>query len=156
MTRDALERPLRTDGSRGRGPRHGVVIVALIIDLAFSAALLGLAYHRATGVDCAMTFYPATIPTMVQAGLAALAAGTGLVWRRARKICLAVSGLTLALVALPALYAMGQWPGGDDGGAFGWMFIVGGGCVVSFFVGGGSLAALASGSPAAEERHPEV
>lgn len=113
-------------------PNTQPMAVLLVINLLASTVMLLLSINRATGG--AADFYPATIPTIVQAGLAALVAMVGLgAWRR-RLLCLVISSAALGLLGLPALYASAQWPGGDDGGGFGWLIIIGCGCVVSFVV----------------------
>jgi hypothetical protein len=110
------------------------MIPSLIANLAVSLIMLWLTHHMAT--ENALAFYPTTIPVMVQAGAAAGVALLGLLlpWRPARLACIVLSSLAMGLLFAPALYALSGWPGGDDGGAFGWMFIVGGACVASFFV----------------------
>jgi len=113
--------------------------ILLVINLLASVVMFGLSIDRATGEGCAAHFYPATIPTMVQAGLGAIAAIVGLVVSRLRFLCLAVSSAALGLLGFPAFYAMQHWPGGDDGGGFGWLFIVGGGCVASFVIAGTTM-----------------
>jgi hypothetical protein len=110
--------------------------ILLVINLLASVVMFGLSIHRATGEGCAAHFYPATIPTMVQAGLGAIAAIVGLGVSRLRFLCLAVSSAALGLLGFPAFYAMLRWPGGDDGGGLGWLFIVGGGCFASFVIAG--------------------
>jgi len=106
----------------------------LLINFIVSVVMLALSVHRATGEGCAMEFYPATIPTMVQAGLAVAAALMGLLSRRARFACLIASSALLGLLCIPALCALSSWPGGDDGGSLGWFFIVVGGSAVSFVI----------------------
>lgn len=104
----------------------------LLINLVACVVMLGVSCHRA--VEGALQFYPATIPTLVQAGLGGLIALAGLTFVRKRFVCLFISSAALGLLGLPAFYAMSQWPGGDDGGGMGWLFIVGGGCAVSLVV----------------------
>jgi len=110
------------------------MVSPLAVNLVVSAVMFLLALHRATGEGCAAQFYPATNPTMVQAVFAAFAAGAGLVVRRVRFACLIVSGAALGTLGVPAMYAGMQWPGGDDGGGFGWFFIICGGSAVSFVI----------------------
>jgi hypothetical protein len=102
----------------------------LLVNLVVSVVMFLLVWDRATGER----FYPATIPTIVQAALAALAAAAGLAVRRVRFACLIVSGAALGALGIAAFYAGTQWPGGDDGGGFGWFFLVCGGCAVSFVI----------------------
>lgn len=111
----------------------------LAVNLVAAVVMLGLSIHRATGSGCALHFYPATIPTMVQAGLAAAVALVGVLRSSRRFACLVTSSVALGLLGLPAFYAMLRWPGGDDGGGFGWAFIVGGGCVASFVIAGTTM-----------------
>jgi|WetSurMetagenome_2_1015567.scaffolds.fasta_scaffold96934_2 hypothetical protein len=94
-----------------------------------------LILHRATGQGCAAHFYPATIPAIVQPAAAAVVALAGLVLSRWRFRLLVASSAGLGLLGVPALFAGLMWPGGDDGGGFGWLFIVGGGCAMSFGIG---------------------
>ena len=107
------------------------MIVLLLVNLVMSLIMLALTHHLAT--ENALAFYPSTIPVMVQSGVAAAVALLGLLLRGrwARLTCLLLSCVGLGLLFLPALYALDGWPGGDDGGAFGWMFFVGAGCLLS-------------------------
>jgi len=110
------------------------MIAALVVNLVVSLIMLWLTHHMATAN--ALAFYPSTIPVMVQAGAGAVLAGVGLLlpWRPVRLVLVILSSVALGLLFAPALYALNGWPGGDDGGAFGWMFIVGGACLASFFI----------------------
>lgn len=110
------------------------MIAALVVNLVVSLIMLWLTHHMTT--ENALAFYPTTIPVMVQAGAGAALAGLGLLlpWRPARLVLLILSSVALGLLFAPALYALEGWPGGDDGGAFGWMFIVGGACFACFFI----------------------
>jgi len=110
------------------------MIPALVVNLVASLIMLWLTHHMAT--ENALAFYPTTIPVMVQAGAGAAVALLGLLlpWRPARLACIVLSSLAMALLIGPALYALDGWPGGDDGGAFGWMFFVGGACLLSLLV----------------------
>jgi hypothetical protein len=93
--------------------------------------MLMLSYHLATAN--ALTFYCATLPTMFQASGAAALAFSGLLVRshRTQFILTAVSSTALGLLIIPCLYASYNWPGGDDGGSFGWLIIMGGASLLS-------------------------
>lgn len=80
----------------------------------------------------ALRFYPRTLLLMFQAGVVVLIALCGLWWPTKRRNCQILSSILLGLLAIPCL--LGTFPGGDDGGGLCWMFVVGGGCVVSFCV----------------------
>lgn len=121
-----------TKGYSKKPTVNNQLIGLILVNVAVSLVMLCLANYRATAG--AMEFYSATIPVMLQAGLGAAVGFIGLVFSRIRYFCLIINILANSFLGIPALSALSQWPGGDDGGAFGWIVIVGGGCAVSFFV----------------------
>lgn len=104
----------------------------LLVNMATGAAMVWLTHHLATGN--ALRFYPQTLWVICQAGVAAAMALAGLATHRHAGACLWISSLLIGLLGIPWLVAMISWPGGDDGGAFGWFFLAGGGCAVSMVV----------------------
>ena len=106
----------------------------LVINIVWSLLMVALSHFLAT--QNALAFYPETLPTTYQAGIAAGLAFLGLVlpFRRVRFGLLAASGTALACLIVPCRYALRHWPGGDDGGAFGWILIMGGASLLSILV----------------------
>jgi hypothetical protein len=107
------------------------MVMLLIINFAWSVLMLALSHHLAT--QNALAFYPETLPTMWQAGIAAGLALLGMLppFRKVRFGFLAASGTTMGLLIVPCIYALIHWPGGDDGGGLGWLVIMGGASVLS-------------------------
>jgi cell division protein FtsW (lipid II flippase) len=110
------------------------MIALLAVNMMWSLFMLHLSHHQAT--QNAMNFYPETLPTMYQAGAAAGFALLGLLIpvRQIRYCLLVVSSITIGFLFIPAIYALNHWPGGDDGGGFGWIFLIGGGCLISIIL----------------------
>ncbi|HOI55470.1 MAG TPA: hypothetical protein PLP01_09500 [Phycisphaerae bacterium] len=106
----------------------------LLVNLGTSGVLFLLVVHMATAN--ALGFYPSTIPAMVQPALAALISLVGLLARRLRLASLLLSSAGLALMVIPWWHA--RFPGGDDGGGFGWFFVVGSASLAAFMVGVGT------------------
>ena len=96
--------------------------------------MLALSYFLAT--ENTLAFYPETLPTMYQACIAGGLAFLGIIppSRKARFGLLAASGTTMALLIIPCIKALNHWPGGDDGGAFGWFLIMGGASLLSILI----------------------
>ena len=109
-------------------------MTGMLLVNAFAAGVVFLlSLYQAT--SNALEFYPATLGVIIQAGVAAVVGlvGASLEWRR--RMCLAISSLALASLGVPWLCAGMVWPGGDDGGGLGWLFLVGGGCLLGLVVG---------------------
>jgi hypothetical protein len=122
--------------------------MVLIINLLASAVMLGISFHCAPRSGYGAHFYPASIPTMVQAGLGCVVALAGLVSSRRRHACLVVSSVCLAGLGVPALFALLQGPEGDGG--LEWLFVGGAGCYASLITGIATM--LLGRKPGREEK----
>jgi len=129
----------------------------LILALVWATLVCALSAYLA--IINALNFYPATFPTMCFSGIAASLAWFGLIFRRLRSIFLAICSLLLMFLIIPWFYALGSWPGGDDGGMLGWILIMGGASVISvpiamiiFFVSVRRLVWASRGHPESAEK----
>ena len=104
----------------------------LIINAILGFAMLAVSCWSATGN--ALDFYSNTLYIMLHSALAGGMAVAGVYARKGKLVFLVLSSLALATLWVSGWYGLQDWPGGDDGGAFGWMFFVLGGCVISFVV----------------------
>jgi hypothetical protein len=104
-----------------------------MINSCWGALMLALSYHLATHT---LEFYPETLATMCQSGVGACLAFLGVIIPipRLRLWFLTLSSLALGFLLVPTMYALWYWPGGDDGGGFGWLFYMGGASVISSIV----------------------
>ena len=108
--------------------------IALVINICWGALMFALSYYLA--MYNASKFYPETLPTMGVAIAGACLAFVGVVVRKPiiRIWLLWLSCAALALLLAPCWYALDYWSGGDDGGAFGWLFVMGGASLISSIV----------------------
>ena len=138
---------------------RGIAITAIVLSAVNAGAglfMLALTYWMAT--RNALEFYPSTRYVMYQAGGAAAVGLIGLLIRFIRFPALVVSSAALAVLFIPWYYASTQWPGGDDGGAFGWFIFGGAACLMSLAVGlGTGITALVLGVLSlVHRRHPRA
>lgn len=80
-------------------------------------------------------FYWFTVPFIAASGSCAVAAVVGLCWRARRSAVFWIVGPCHTALLVPFLFAMVQWPGGDDGPGMAWLFLIGAGSVVAFLLG---------------------
>jgi hypothetical protein len=135
-----------------RTPR-GISIAAMTlsaVNAGAAALMLALSYHMAT--NNALQFYSSTRYIMYQAAAGVFIGILGAAIRLIRFPCLLLSSAAIAALIVPCWLA--EFPGGDDGGGFGWIFIVGGACLVSLGIGLATGAAgLVLGIIALARRH---
>jgi hypothetical protein len=103
----------------------------LFVNVAVASVMLVLSYRLAT--ENALEFYPSTLFIMIQAGAGATAAMAGMVSPRIQFGALIASSILVGSLGIGGIVGMLGWAGGDDGGGFAWVVLVGGGCVLSFF-----------------------
>jgi hypothetical protein len=122
--------------------------IALFVSILWSTLMFALSLHLAIGN--ALEFYPATLPIICVSGMAASLAWFGLIFRRLQSVFVAISSLLLMTLIIPWYSALESWPGGDDGGKLGWLFLMGGASLLSMPIAGVasivSLRRLVSGA----------
>ena len=97
----------------------GLLLLNIAVDLVVLYHSYNQAMHNALG------FYPSTLLTMFHAGIGAGVAFIGLFAGRLRFVFLLASSIALMSLPVSCLASGLGYPGGDDGGGFGWLFYVG-------------------------------
>jgi hypothetical protein len=105
----------------------------LVVNVIMGLWVLGISHNQA--IHNALDFYPSTLVIMYHAGAAAGIALLGALVRRIACVCLVLSCIALTTLPISCQVSAEGYPGGDDGGAFGWTLYVGGSCLLSLVVG---------------------
>lgn len=83
-----------------------------------------------------------TQPMVYVAAGASLTALVGLIFKRLRGLFVLLNALAMFSLRPAAIHGLTDWPGGDDGGYFGWLFLVCGGSFIAIFLAVASIFAF--------------
>ena len=104
---------------------------SLIIIGIWSGVLFAVSSFMSLGSLWVGSFYPFTLPFVVQAAVLVMLCAAGLAAKRAIVPLFWITIPLHGLLFLPFYFAITHWPGGDDCPGLAWLFFVGGGSCIA-------------------------
>lgn len=112
--------------------------LSLIFITILSSFLFALSLFISGAIGFYSNFYSFTIPFIIASFSCFILGLCGLLIKKKRRTNFIIAIIVFGFLIVPHLYAILQWPGGDDGPGMAWALFIGGGSflatIFSFFV----------------------
>ena len=105
----------------------------LTVNIIMGLIVLWLSCDQA--INNTLKFYPSTLITILHAAATCVFAFVGFFFRRFAYTFLLISSVSLVVLPISCFASGAGYPGGDDGGGFGWLFYVGGSSLLAMIAG---------------------